>query len=193
MESPTCSGRTPTRSIMVAKRLATGRFALVDDVASGAYEIAAAPREQRRQLIVGVNVAVGEAAAVDDHRLIEQVGVAFLGVLQLLQEFGEQLQVERIDLADLVEHLHVAHVVGERMMSVGDADFRIGARGAFASDHDGGDAGDVGLEGHQHHVGHQPEVVGELRRDTEGLFDPGIDDHAVLRRVRPAVRSRERR
>ena len=42
-----------------------------------------------------------------------------------MQELGEQPHVERVDLPHLVEHLHVAHVVGQRMVAVVDADFGI--------------------------------------------------------------------
>ena len=86
-----------------------------------------------------------------------------------------------VDLAHLLEHLHVAHVVRQRMVTVGDADFGIGARRSFAADHERRDARDIGLERDEHHVGHQAEVVRELRRHAEGLLHAGIDHDAALR------------
>ena len=47
------------------EQVADRRLALVDDVAAGRDEVAAAAGEQRRELVVRVDVAVGEAAAVD--------------------------------------------------------------------------------------------------------------------------------
>ena len=44
-------------------------------------------------MIVLMPVAVAEAAAVDDHGMIEQRAVAFLGRLQLAQEVAELLHV----------------------------------------------------------------------------------------------------
>ena len=61
------------------------------------------PQSSVGKLIVQVLVAVRNAAAVDDHRLVEQVGVAFLGVLELDEELAEQLRMQLVDLLHLAE------------------------------------------------------------------------------------------
>ena len=58
-------------------------------------------------------------------------------------------------------------------MAVRNADFRKVAIAAVAGDHEGGDAGAVGLECQVQHVVHQADVVGEASGYTGGLVDLG--------------------
>ena len=68
-------------------------------------------------------------------------------------------------------------------MAVGDADFAIGARRAFARDQERQHARQVGLERDRHHVGHQLEVLGEIRRNAVRLVHVRIDLRVVLFRL----------
>ena len=83
------------------------------------------PDHQHRQVLVRVAVAVAQAAAVDDHRVVEQRAVAVGRVLHLLDEPGEQLHVHRVDLGHLLDPLLVVAVVRERMVRIGDVDLGI--------------------------------------------------------------------
>ena len=81
--------------------------------------------QQDRQVVVRVQVAVAHAAAVEEHRVIEQVAVAVRGRLQLLEEDREQVEVVHVDLGFLRDLLGDVVVVRHRVMAVGDADLRI--------------------------------------------------------------------
>src|SRR5882672_11266594 len=50
-------------------------------------------RDQQRQIVVRVYVAVAQRTAIEDRRMVEQVAVAVRSGLQLLQEVGEQFGV----------------------------------------------------------------------------------------------------
>ena len=126
MESPDVLGAHADALDHGGEQIGNRRLALIDDVASGANEVAAAsgaagsatdracarchPRGRCRK-----RSAIGRAGCESPSLVFFSFG----------QELGEQLQVQSIDLPHLVEHLHVAHVMGERMVAVGDADFRI--------------------------------------------------------------------
>ena len=73
-----------------------------------------------------VLVAVAEAAAVDDHRVVEQRPVAIGRGFQLLQKVREALDVEAVDLRYLLDLFGVALMVGQAMMAFGDTDFTVG-------------------------------------------------------------------
>src|SRR6187549_3198488 len=59
------------------------RFLAVHDAPARLEELAAAPGDERGQIFVRVAVAVCEACAVDDHRVLEDVRVRFLDRLEL--------------------------------------------------------------------------------------------------------------
>ena len=129
-------------------------------MAAGLEGAAAVAGEDDRQVVVVVAVAVGDAAAVDDHRVVEQaLAVDVLGLLQLVEEVGELLHVEVVDLGDLLEVVLLALVVGDVVVAVRDADLLEAAVAAIVGEHEGGDAGRVGFEGQHHHVHHQAQVL----------------------------------
>ncbi len=63
----------------------------------------------------------------------------------------------------------------QRMMAVGDVQLAIRARGAFVGDQERNHAGQIGLESDGQHVGHQFEVLGEIRGNAIGLIHVRID------------------
>ena len=69
--------------------------------------------------------------------------------------------VDRPDLGDLVG---VVAVVGQLVVALVDADHPVLLLAPLAAEHAGGDAGHVGLEGQDHQVAHQAEVLGEVGR-----------------------------
>ena len=101
------------------------RFFAVFDVPARLDRAAAAAGEQNRQVVVIVGVAVGVAAAVDDHAVVQQRAVALLDALQLRQQVGELLDVELVDVADLRLLLLVAAVVRQVVVAFRDADERV--------------------------------------------------------------------
>ena len=72
-------------------------------MAAGENGAAAFARDQHGEILVVVLVAIADAAAVDDHAVVEQGPVAFANGFQLLKNVGELLGVKAIDGADLGE------------------------------------------------------------------------------------------
>ena len=161
-------------------QIAHRRFLAIDDAASGIQETAAAADQQRRQIFVQMAVAIRQTRAVDDDRVIQQIGVAFLGRFQLFEETCQLLSVIFVDLRNLLHQIRLVLVVRTGMVTVRDADFAIGARCAFAGDQERNDARHVGLERDGHHVGEQLEVLGEIRRYAIGLVHPRIHLSVIL-------------
>ena len=107
----------------------------------------ATARDQDRQVYVIVDIRIAHAAAIENHRMIEQRTVAVPRGLQFFQVVGKQRNMERIDLCHLGELLRIAAVVRQRMMRLGHADLGIGARAGLASELERDDAGDIALHG----------------------------------------------
>ncbi len=75
-----------------------------------------------------VGVAVADAAAVDDHAVVEDRRVfAVLGVLEFVEKVGELFEVEGVDLGDLGLFFGVVAVVADFVVAVGDAEPVVGA------------------------------------------------------------------
>ena len=102
-----------------------------------------------------VAVPVGQPAAVDDHRVIEQRAVAILCGLELVEQIRELLDVELIDLRDLLDLLFIARMVRQAVMAFRDADLRIVPRALLEGEQAGNDPGLIGLERQNHQVEHQ--------------------------------------
>ena len=109
----------------------------------------------------GVGVAIADARAEEDHRVVEDVGVAFGEALQCLEKVGELGGVPGVDALVLVELFLVAFVVGDGVVTSADA---IKEGEVFSGDgvakHEGGDAGGVGPEGEGDEVEHEACVLG---------------------------------
>ena len=129
-------------------------------------------------------VAIAEAAAVNEHGLVEQAVVGLTHLLHPGQEPRELLNVEPVNLRELGQLRLVALMVGKLMVRLGHADFRKGAVAAVVRKHERADARRVALEGQQHEVEHRADVVavgvgntggrreaGQLRRTAFGLLD----------------------
>ena len=59
-------------------------------------------KQSDRQIFVAVGVAVGNAAAVHDHTIVQQRALALVDRIKSFQEVPEQSRVEDVDLADLL-------------------------------------------------------------------------------------------
>ena len=124
-------------------------------------------RQQDRQVVVGVGVAVADAAAVDDHAVVEQRAVALGDRLQLLEQVSQLGDVELVDLLDLLLLGRVAAVVREVVVAVRDADGPVAAVAAVVGEDERGDPREVALERQHEQVAHQPQVLLVVGRDAE--------------------------
>ena len=129
-----------------------------------------------------VTVAVAVAGAVDDHRVVEQVAVAFLDGLQAVEEVGQLGGVEDVDVFDLRQLHRIVAVVGDAVVAVAHADERVRTVGAFVGQDERRHAGRVGLEREDHEVGQEAQVFLVAFRDAPGLEDAdgqlGLAGHA---------------
>ena len=125
-------------------------------------------------------VAVADAAAVENHHVIEQRSVAVRRVPQLLQVVGEQLHVVLLNL-DALLHLHrVVLVMRHRVMRLGHADLRVRPRTLLAAVHERDDARDVRLIREQLQVVEQMDVLVEALRNAGGPRHVGYFFGALL-------------
>ena len=125
-----------------------------------------AARHQQRQRIAGVLVRIAHAAAVHQHRVVEQRAVAVGRGLQPIEEPPEQLDVIGVDARHLLDVLRVVAVVRHGVVLLGDADLGIGALTELAVGHEGEHARQVGL------VGDGQQLVHRARgapRTTSGM------------------------
>src|SRR3954462_13848825 len=97
----------------------------IDDVIVAA-EAAAATDDEDGKVFVEMAIAVAQAAAVDDDRVVQQRTVSIRRLLELTDESREPLPVPRVPDRDLLDPLRVAAVVSERVRRVRHADLRIG-------------------------------------------------------------------
>ena len=157
------------RDVEVRQRRVFG----VHQVLPGGDAAAAAAAEHDGQVVRIVAVAVADAAAEQDHGIVEHDAVAFLHVAQLAQQVGVLLDVPAVD------ELILAHLVGV-LLVVRD----VVVRAAHASRKEKfwlltalpnmnvRDARGVGLEGQRDHVEHPANVLGVVFRDLPGGCAP---------------------
>lgn len=69
---------------------------------------ASATDEHHREVVVLMFVAVGQAAPVQDHGVVEQCAVAIRRPRQFADKFAEQLHVVAIDPAHLFDQIGIA-------------------------------------------------------------------------------------
>ena len=100
-----------------------------DDVAVAFQAAVRAADQHRRRVAAIVQVAVAHAAAPVEQRVVEQVAVAVLGGLQLLEELGELDDLIGADLRVLRQLLGVVAVVRDAVVRLGNADVRVAAVG----------------------------------------------------------------
>ena len=88
--------------------------------------------------------------------------------LHLLEQIGEGLRMQLIDLDHLFDLLRIVLVVRHGVVAVGDADRAIASVAAFARDHATDHARHIGLIRDHHQVHHQSRVIFELLGDAAG-------------------------
>src|SRR5262245_29460814 len=85
----------------------------IDDVAIAFDLSRASARKDDRQVVMRVEVAVADAAAVKDQRMIEQIVVSVGRRFQPLDQIGEEFDVLLVDLRYLGDLLRVVLMVSE--------------------------------------------------------------------------------
>src|SRR5579872_5843201 len=116
---------------------------------------AAAAGQHGRKIFVQVAVAITEAAAVDDHGMIEQGSVAVLSRFQLREEVGELVDVEAVDLRYLLDFVLVSLVVSQSVVSFCDTYFAIRACALLGGHQHCCNASHVCLKSDGHQIEHE--------------------------------------
>ena len=160
--SPSFSVCTPDLSSIDSSRLFIGVSSAIADVPAALEFSRPAADQSQRQIGVRVPIAVGDAAAVEDHRVIEQRAVAVRSRFHALDQISELIHVMRVDLDGLGDLDRIVLVMRAVVMAVGNADLAIAAIAALAGQHERNHARQIGLVGDHHQVHHQPRMVDEL-------------------------------
>lgn len=129
------------------------------DVASAFHATCRSSGDDDGELLVIVDIWISHAAPVEEKRVIEEASGAVIGGFHFLEEFGEEGDVEGVDFRHALDLGRIISVVRKRMVWIGDAGLGVNAVTRFASKLEGGDAGDVSLEGEHLKLEHQARVI----------------------------------
>ena len=148
------------------------------------------PASKSRQIIVRMPVAVGIAASIDDHRIMEQgFAVDVVVFAQLVEKHGELSDIPLVDISDFTNPVGTVAVMRKVVVSLDDADVVERPVAAVVREHQARDACRVGLECQYEQVVHQLDVLGVVGRNADRrihgrvgdfaeafhLFDPGFE------------------
>jgi len=87
------------------------RLGRVGKMTSAFQATVVATEQDMRHIIVQMLVRITHVAAVQHQRVIQQAAVAVIGVLQLVDEVGQHLDVILVDLRELVDTTGIFTVV----------------------------------------------------------------------------------
>src|SRR5262249_15066709 len=146
----------------------------------------AAADEHQRQVVARVPLAVRNAGAVQNRRVIEQRAVAVRRRTQLRQILREQLRVVAVDLRHLRDELGDVVVMRQRVVRLGHADLRIRPRALLLADHERDHPRQVRLERQELQVEHDREVIFEHGRCALRLLERWQLELALLLGTRDA-------
>ena len=90
MLSPTFSAGTPTLLSTLKQQVRHGGILRILQVPPAFQRARATARQQRGQRIVIVDIAIAQAASIEQGGVIEQIAVAIRRGFELVQELGEQ-------------------------------------------------------------------------------------------------------
>ena len=127
----------------------------------------AAHQEQRAAGMV-VDVGVGHRRSVHDQRLVEQVPVSVVRVLQLLQEVRKRGDVVAVDLGKVEDAFLAPSVVAGRVEGGRGTAFREDPWRRVPAELEREDPGRIGCEGEQLQVEHHLHVLAEVVRHAHG-------------------------
>ena len=149
-------------------------------VATSLHVAGSTAGDKDRQIQVVMDIGISHAATVQQQRMIQQRAVAFLCLLQALQEVREQRHMELINFCHLRNFFRIVSVMGERMMWICHANLRISSITGFTSQLESCHASDIALKRQQLQIKHQLCVIGVCCRDSQGAIQirervfPGI-------------------
>src|SRR5580658_10819905 len=83
--------------------------------------------QYQRQIGMGVAIPVGDAAAIEDHRMIEQSPVAIRSGFHTIDQISELIYVMGVDLDGFRDLIGIVLVVRAIMMTVGNTDVAVAA------------------------------------------------------------------
>ena len=118
-----------------------------------------------------VQIRVPHAGTIKVQRVVQQCAVAFGCLAETFEEVREQRNVEPIDLRDLGNFLRIVAVVRQRVVRLGNADFRVGTVAGFTSKLKRDDSSDITLQRENLQVEHQLRVFGIRSGDTNGTIE----------------------
>lgn len=152
----------------IEEEVGEGGAVLVLEVLTDGDFSAAFSGDEEGEIVVVVTVTITDSAAVEEHRVVEKGAVSVVDFAHAVEDVGELLGVIDVDFFLFQEFIGGFAVVADVVVSVGDIDFLVGAVAAFVCEHEGGDSGEVGLEGEDHHVAHEADVFAPVAGDATG-------------------------
>ena len=105
--------------------------------------------------MMGVFVAVTQAAAEQQHGVVQQGPVPVRSRLQFVENMGKYRRVKLVDLLRLGDFSGIVPVMGQGVVSVAHPDGRIAEFASLMPQHDSYHSRHVGLERDHHQVSHQ--------------------------------------
>ena len=118
-----------------------------------------------------MQVRIAHTGTVQQHGVVQHVALALLRGRQGVQEVGEHLHLEGVELGLPRELLRVVLVVRERMVRVGHADLGVGAHAGLPHHQEREDACEVRLERQGLQVKHQLDVLLERGGNADRTID----------------------
>ena len=121
-------------------------------------EIARPAHQHQGQIDDRMPIAFTDAATVVDDHMIQQGAITIRCRSELFQIVGKHLGLQGFNPDHLLYFLGISGVMGQRVVCVGNSDFRVRSIRLFAADHESNHPREIGLEGQNLQVKHQPGV-----------------------------------
>src|SRR6266581_189419 len=102
----------------IHQKIIQRRVLRIPEVAPALDPACGAADQNGRQIVVCMRIGVAEAAAVDDHRMVEEAAVAVGRRFHFLHQVGEGLDKMSVDLGDVVDLHRIVLVMGDGMVPV---------------------------------------------------------------------------
>jgi hypothetical protein len=136
---------------------------------AAALDRSGAPTHNNRgERAVSMPIAVADAAAKQEDRMIEQRAVAVRCGSKFLEVIREQRHVIGLDLGALLHLLRLVLVMSQRMMGFGNANLRIRPSILLSAIHEGSHPCQIGLESQQLEIVEKSDVRFECVGNTYG-------------------------
>src|SRR5258708_2487999 len=120
--------------------------------------IGVAGQENRHALVV-VNIAVAHGAAIQNHRMVQQIAVTVRRVLQLLQEVRQQADMVAVEFGELRDFRRILLVMRARMKRSLHSALRKHARTHIAAHLERGHSSGLRHESQDLQIEHQPDML----------------------------------